>query len=555
MPYTILKTNGSLLTTVPDATLDTTTDLSLVGKNYAGYGNVVNENFVKLLENFSNSTAPSKPLQGQLWYNSSAKTLNVYNGSAFKGLASMYIQSGQPNNTVTGDLWWDTSASQLKTFDGSSFQLIGPTVSPKQTAIWNSLSPTDTSLTVQPVLVGTINGIPQAVVWDGGPNEVNEFTLSDSSVLSQTTWPTIKKGITLPNADANGSTTASNYYFWGTAAEALHVKNVAGGFKGQLLYQTDPDYTSFVSTATTSTINSGMISLLTYDNISKQPVFVTATNFLSANLPVATVNSNGLVQPDGTTITINGAVISAATQVGTTYTPSSHAVAGGANLTLTAGGAGSGTQNIKFQSGNGITVFSLNDTTIEITNSSPGANYPTSNAHGALTNDGSGSLSWSDVIAFHAYQSVQQTNIGSGIITPLVVDTIYNNSTPARYSGCYVTDNTLGTGVKIFQPGKAGWYQLNLTVTFNGATGQVACGFGLNWSNYLNAVLAYTAIPNTASTDKITIGTSVSIYLNAGDYIVPLGWQNSGGILDTYVDPNPAVLQRTTFSAMGFPIP
>ena len=70
MPYTLLKTNGLTLTVVEDGTVDTTTDLTFIGKNYTGYGDPVNENFVKLLENFANPTAPRKPLLGQIWFDS-----------------------------------------------------------------------------------------------------------------------------------------------------------------------------------------------------------------------------------------------------------------------------------------------------------------------------------------------------------------------------------------------------------------------------------------------------------------------------------------------------
>ena len=77
MPYIINKSNGIVITTVQDASLDQTTDLTFVGKNYAGYGEVQNENFLKLLENFSNISAPEKPILGQLWYNTQDKSLNV----------------------------------------------------------------------------------------------------------------------------------------------------------------------------------------------------------------------------------------------------------------------------------------------------------------------------------------------------------------------------------------------------------------------------------------------------------------------------------------------
>ena len=70
MAYTVNKTDGTILATVADGTINTTTDLTLIGKNYAGYGEFFNENLIKLLENFSNSSAPASPVAGQMWWDS-----------------------------------------------------------------------------------------------------------------------------------------------------------------------------------------------------------------------------------------------------------------------------------------------------------------------------------------------------------------------------------------------------------------------------------------------------------------------------------------------------
>ena len=86
MSYSINKSNGSLLTVIPDGSLDNSTNLLLVGKNYSGYGTFQNENFVYLLENFSNSTEPSKPLIGQLWFDSATNKLKFYDSNFTFGL-------------------------------------------------------------------------------------------------------------------------------------------------------------------------------------------------------------------------------------------------------------------------------------------------------------------------------------------------------------------------------------------------------------------------------------------------------------------------------------
>jgi len=78
MSYTIKHYNGTLLTTVADGTVDTSTDLTLIGKNYAGYGQSQNDNFVWLLENFANTTQPPNPLAGQVWFDSANLKLKFY---------------------------------------------------------------------------------------------------------------------------------------------------------------------------------------------------------------------------------------------------------------------------------------------------------------------------------------------------------------------------------------------------------------------------------------------------------------------------------------------
>ena len=126
MAYTINKTNGAVLATVSDGTIDTTTNLTLVGKNYAGYGEFLNENFVKVLENFANTSAPSAPLLGQLWWDSTNAVLKVYNTTGWKPIVSTVVSTSTPANVITGDMWWDSTNKQLKVYNGTGFTLIGP---------------------------------------------------------------------------------------------------------------------------------------------------------------------------------------------------------------------------------------------------------------------------------------------------------------------------------------------------------------------------------------------------------------------------------------------
>src|SRR6056300_1287321 len=128
MAYKINNTFGTLLVTLPDGTIDVaTTDLTLIGKGYAGFGEKLNENLVKLLENFNNTTAPANKVQGQMWYDKTNNQINVYTGSKWKPVGSTSNSATAPTSAVQGDMWFDTTNTQLYVYTGSAWTLIGPT--------------------------------------------------------------------------------------------------------------------------------------------------------------------------------------------------------------------------------------------------------------------------------------------------------------------------------------------------------------------------------------------------------------------------------------------
>jgi hypothetical protein len=249
MPYILNKTNGSVLTTVGDATIDLTTNLSFVGRNYSGYGESVNENFVKLLENFSNTTQPTRPLMGQLWFDSSAsnKRLNVcYDGKNFKGIASITVRGTSPQSLTTGDFWYNTNTDQLYAWNGSSPVLIGPLTSSAAKSSWNSVE----EVSIEDVL--SKNFFLKALIGSTPVTTISKdtFTPTSSSDLYQR-FNVVKKGITLPGADRiTGSSTATGYYFWGTAAESLRSNTSTHVTIAKDETTNSPFYVTFASTTT-----------------------------------------------------------------------------------------------------------------------------------------------------------------------------------------------------------------------------------------------------------------------------------------------------------------
>jgi hypothetical protein len=126
MAYTINLTDGTIFATIADGTINTASSMVLVGKNYAGYGEFLDENFIHLLENGSNTTAPTAPLTGQLWWDKSSGLMKVYNGSTFKVISAATASSSAPASNVQGDLWYDTVNAQLKVYTGVTWLLVGP---------------------------------------------------------------------------------------------------------------------------------------------------------------------------------------------------------------------------------------------------------------------------------------------------------------------------------------------------------------------------------------------------------------------------------------------
>jgi len=130
MAYTINKFSGEKLVVLEDGTIDTSTSLGLVGRNYVGYGETQNENFVFLLENFANDAPPSRPLQGQIWFNTLDKSAYVYDGEKWSLIGSAVLGETAPANPNVGSLWLRTPVNTLNVWNGTTWSFIGPEAVP-----------------------------------------------------------------------------------------------------------------------------------------------------------------------------------------------------------------------------------------------------------------------------------------------------------------------------------------------------------------------------------------------------------------------------------------
>ena len=285
MAYTITNSDGTTLTSIePGTTNSTTTSLTLVGKNFPGYGQFLNENFVQLLENFASGTAPSNPQEGQLWWDkndAANKILKVYMGSSvgWKRISGATSSGTRPDttydNTATGDLWWDSANAQLKVNNGgvgdAGWTVVGPafTATTGQSgAIADILSDGTATHVVVKFLIN--NNLAAILSTDA------TFTPSPSLVTSG--FNAINPGMNLAD-DAVGGTLIGLRY-WGNAHNADYLGGSAASVFARL------SGTSPFTTAQTISTNNGLTIGASDDLVA---------NIVSGAATIrSTVNSNNL---------------------------------------------------------------------------------------------------------------------------------------------------------------------------------------------------------------------------------------------------------------------
>jgi len=288
MSYTINLTDGALFATIADGTINTSSSMTLVGKNYAGYGQFLDTNFIHLLENASNTTAPGAPLTGQLWWDSGNGLMKVYTGTTWKTISSATSSSTAPTNNVTGDLWYNTVTQQLNVWTGAAWLLVGPQFTAGQGttgAVPNTITD-NTSVTHTVLELYTANTIVGIISKD------STFT----PAVAIPGFTTIRPGITL----ATGGNTP---LFQGTSTDSQSL----GGVSSTSFMRTD---TNTSTTGTLSVTNNTGLSVGASSSFraSVSGNDVTLRNQTSGGNLYLGVNVGGNVTPTLTMFGSNGAI-------------------------------------------------------------------------------------------------------------------------------------------------------------------------------------------------------------------------------------------------------
>ena len=302
MSYKINKTDGTLLVDLIDGTINTeSSDITLIGRNYKGFGELINENFVKMLENFASSSAPANPLRGQLWYDTSENRLKVYNGTEFS-TNGIIVSATQPNLTA-GDIWIDSLNNQMKFFDGSDLVLVGPIFTESQGVSGfvteSKLDTQNQTRTILKFFVGnTLIG-----VWSAA-----EFTPVTSQLISELVSGSNPTGIIYQGF--NLTNTAYKYRGIALKAESL-IDGLGNTILADSLLRSDAND---ITTGTLKIQNNGGLTIGLNDNLTLK--------YGSVSLPNASIIKNNVSGSDISFNVSNPAEVSAVYIDATTYTTS-----------------------------------------------------------------------------------------------------------------------------------------------------------------------------------------------------------------------------------------
>ena len=473
MSYTINNTNGNVQAVIRDGQIDTSTSLQLIGKNFANYGTEIATNFLHLLENFSNDTAPANPVTGQIWYDSSStvKAIKVYDKGTgvWKKVAGLTVSGVAPGSAVSGDLWWDNVNFQLYGYNGSGWTLVGPN-SPGtlgKSGQFTVQIPDNPFTANHTVIKEYIGNVLIAVYSKDSTSFVPQYANADAADMSSG-FSLIKPGINLSTAIGNiqlNGTANNSLQFNSLSSTDFLRANVAALTTGALTVKTDSGITIGDGLDLVINVTNGQDVSIT-NQTANGNITISVSGTAQALLPNTYIPSNNYSLI--TKAYVDNAVLSANSSV--------------ASQTLFRNGTNTITGNITPDAGN-TNVFTFGTSSAKFNNMysttfTGNLSGNVSGASAALT----GNLSANNIASTNDIASTTLTLAGNASVTNI---------------------NTGITGIYDIGGGANRFRNIN-AITFN--------GINFNGSNFVgNAVTGNSFTGNTAVLNSINLSGNIKL--------------------------------------------
>ena len=537
MAYTINNYDGSLLVTIADGQIDQTTSLNLPGANTTGYGQKLNENLVYLLESFAGNTAPlGNNLQGQLWFNKSNQTLNVFTNQGYFPVSGILVSGSQPLTANPGNTWFNTGTNQYSLYDGNSWNLIGPTYTKQQGASGAfpvTVDDGDTSGVTHNIIKIQFGNFVLATLSGDSP-----FTPSPpmDGFLRINPGITLNSLITSPTFNSNVVGTLTGNVIGSLSGQRVAATHLVGSLigdvtsvNGQITNLTSSNISVTGGSATGLTnfsSTNGSINTLVSGNISSSNISVTggsatgltnfsstngsavtlvATNLSSSNILVSGGNVTGLTQLGATSAVLTR--VSATTGVVTNFSSANTLIASAGITTGVVTNLSSANTLIASA---GITtgvVTNLSSANAQITNSSTGTAVATnfSSGNAIIENASIGTLVAANISSANITGTFSGTLTGSMSGTAVTPATSSNSTVVATTAFVH---NILPTGMIVMWGGSsanipAGWHLCDGTFGTPDLRGQFIIGAGGSYTagnvgGAANVTLTNTNLPSHA---------------------------------------------------------
>jgi len=274
MSYTLTVVNRSPITIQNGAT-DSSTSLTLVGKNYPNYGQIIEQDLINLMQNFAGSSQPVNPVTGQLWWSTTSNNLQVYNGTTFKIVGGATVSTSAPtSSSIAGDLWYKSDDAQLYIYNGASWVLIGPSyTSVQQQTTATALTITDNTSSTHTVLAFYVG------------NQLTGILSKDATFTPQS--PITGFATILPGYNVNSTIFAGNITISGT------------------IIQNAQPYITSLGTLTGLTVTAPIVGSVLYN--ANTVTYASQPNITSVGI-LTSLTSSGTVVAPNVTSTFNGAI-------------------------------------------------------------------------------------------------------------------------------------------------------------------------------------------------------------------------------------------------------